>query len=97
MECFKNGLISKEMTGGLDLKFGNASAMLTLVEQIAKKRGFGKILAEGMEEAVIKGGFFDVPRIYPFDGDWKIPLSITYLGDTPKLSQAHRPGLALFR
>ena len=52
MECYENGLISKEMAGGLDLKFGNASAMVELTEQIARKKGLGKILAGGMEEAI---------------------------------------------
>ena len=52
MECFENGLISKEMAGGLELDFGNAPAMIKLTEQMAKKKGLGKILAAGMEEAV---------------------------------------------
>ena len=47
MECFENGLISTEDTGGLDLGFGNTDAMLTMVEQIALREAFGEVLAEG--------------------------------------------------
>jgi aldehyde:ferredoxin oxidoreductase len=47
MECFEHGLIGLSETGGIDLSFGNASAMLTMIEQIAKRQGFGDLLAEG--------------------------------------------------
>lgn len=47
MECFERGLLSSEDTGGLELTFGNAEAMTTLVEQIARREGFGDLLAEG--------------------------------------------------
>jgi aldehyde:ferredoxin oxidoreductase len=51
MECFKNGLISREDTGGIDLSFGNADAMVQMVEQIGRREGFGKVLAEGSQMA----------------------------------------------
>jgi aldehyde:ferredoxin oxidoreductase len=47
MECFERGLLTTEDTGGLDLHFGNDQAMTTLVEQIARREGFGALLAEG--------------------------------------------------
>ncbi len=47
MECFERGLIGPEDTGGLEVRFGNAEAMIELLEQIAHRRGFGKLLAEG--------------------------------------------------
>ena len=47
MECFERGLLTKEDTGGLELHFGNAEAMVELVEQIAHRRGFGDLLAQG--------------------------------------------------
>ena len=47
MECFEQGLLSKKDTGGLELRFGNAQAMTTLVEQVAHRQGFGDLLAEG--------------------------------------------------
>lgn len=51
MECFEHGLLTLEDTGGLDLRFGNALAMLALVEQIANRQGLGDLLAEGSRRA----------------------------------------------
>ena len=47
MECFENGLLTIGDTGGIELRFGNAGAMLKCVELIAKRDGFGDVLAEG--------------------------------------------------
>ena len=51
MECFENGLLSSEDVGGLQLNFGNATAMLKLVKQIARRQGIGDILAQGTKKA----------------------------------------------
>lgn len=51
MECFENGIITKEDTDGLELRFGNADATLKLIEKIAMKDGFGALLAEGSYRA----------------------------------------------
>ncbi len=61
MECFERGLITKEDTGGLELTFGNADAMIKMIEMIAFRRGFGDILAEGSRRAarIIGGGAED--------------------------------------
>jgi aldehyde:ferredoxin oxidoreductase len=51
MECYENGIITKEDTGGLDLRFGNAEAMVRFTEMIGKREGLGEILAEGTVRA----------------------------------------------
>ncbi|MFC1987228.1 aldehyde ferredoxin oxidoreductase family protein [Chloroflexota bacterium] len=51
MECFEQGILTEEDTGGLKLNFGDADVMLRLVEMIARKEGLGKILAEGVVRA----------------------------------------------
>jgi aldehyde:ferredoxin oxidoreductase len=56
MECFENGLLTLEDTGGLDLRFGNAEAMIQMVEKIAHREGLGDILAEGQLPAAEKIG-----------------------------------------
>lgn len=56
MECFEHGLIGLEDTDGLDLRFGNAQAMLEMVERIAKRQGLGDLLAEGTLRAAQKIG-----------------------------------------
>ena len=56
MECFENGLISLEDTDGIDLRFGNADAMIAMVEKIARREGIGDILAEDLKTAAAKIG-----------------------------------------
>jgi aldehyde:ferredoxin oxidoreductase len=51
MECFEHELIGLKDTGGIALRFGNASAMVKLVELIAKRQGIGDLLAEGTQRA----------------------------------------------
>jgi aldehyde:ferredoxin oxidoreductase len=51
MECFEEGLLTLNDTGGLDLRFGSAEAMLQLVEMIAARQGIGDLLAEGTKRA----------------------------------------------
>ena len=48
MECFERGALSSGDVDGLDLRFGNANAMLKTLENIANRNGeFGDSLAEG--------------------------------------------------
>ena len=56
MECFERGILTEKDTGGLNLNFGNAEAMVQLVEMIARKESLGKILAEGMVSAASEIG-----------------------------------------
>ena len=56
MECFENGLLTLEDTGGIDLRFGNGEAMVHMVDKIAKREGLGDILAEGLLPAAAKIG-----------------------------------------
>ena len=62
MDCYERGLIDSGDTGGLELRFGNAEAMTQLVEQIARRQGFGDLLAEGSAHAAesIGGGTQDL-------------------------------------
>lgn len=51
MECFEEGILTKDDTDGLDLRFGNAEAMIELIEKIGNREGFGSLLAEGSMRA----------------------------------------------
>jgi len=52
MECYEKGLITKEQTGGIELKFGDPDAMLQALEVIVKNEGpLGKVLSQGSERA----------------------------------------------
>ncbi len=56
MACFEEGLIGREDTGGLELRFGDGEVVLALVEQIAHREGFGGLLAEGSVRAAASIG-----------------------------------------
>jgi aldehyde:ferredoxin oxidoreductase len=48
MECYELGIINKDITGGLELKFGNKEAAMELIHQMARGEGFGKIAGKGI-------------------------------------------------
>ena len=54
MECYDRGWLTAQDTGGLELKWGEPEVLLTLVEQIANKIGFGSIFAQGTLKAAEK-------------------------------------------
>jgi aldehyde:ferredoxin oxidoreductase len=56
MECFERGLLTRDETGGLELRFGNADAMISAVHQIARRDGVGDLLAEGCLRAAQRIG-----------------------------------------
>lgn len=51
IECFENGLIDRSRTDGLALRWGDAEAIVALTEKIARREGFGEILADGVRAA----------------------------------------------
>lgn len=51
MELFQRGILTLEDTEGIDLTWGLASAMETVIRQIAHREGLGKTLAEGTRRA----------------------------------------------
>ncbi|MCZ6779913.1 MAG: aldehyde ferredoxin oxidoreductase family protein [Acidobacteria bacterium] len=56
MECYERGMLSKDDLDGIDAKFGNAKAMVALVNKIARREGIGDLLAEGSKRAAAKVG-----------------------------------------
>ena len=51
MDCFERGLLSLEDTDGVELRFGNADALVEMVERIGKREGLGRVLGEGSARA----------------------------------------------
>jgi aldehyde:ferredoxin oxidoreductase len=47
MDCFEHDMLTEEDTGGLALNFGDADAMVAMVEKIGEREGLGEILGEG--------------------------------------------------
>jgi aldehyde:ferredoxin oxidoreductase len=56
MECHEKGILSHDELGGVDAHFGNAEAMVQLVEKIGKREGIGETLADGVRAAAEKIG-----------------------------------------
>jgi aldehyde:ferredoxin oxidoreductase len=48
MECYEMGLITKEHTGGLEMNFGNRMGALEIIHQMARGKGFGAIVGQGV-------------------------------------------------
>lgn len=46
-EMFERGTISRADTGGLEIRYGDVAVMHRLIEMIARREGFGDVLAEG--------------------------------------------------
>ncbi len=52
MDCYEQGIITKEQTGGIDLKFGSVEAMLAALQAIVMNSGpLGTVLSQGSERA----------------------------------------------
>jgi aldehyde:ferredoxin oxidoreductase len=56
MECFEHGIITPQMTGGIDLTWGNADGLIQIVHAIGKREGIGKLLGEGVKRAAAELG-----------------------------------------
>ncbi|MBI3361048.1 MAG: aldehyde ferredoxin oxidoreductase family protein [Chloroflexi bacterium] len=55
-ECYEKGLITKADTGGVELKWGDADAITSMIHKIAKREAIGDLLAEGVRAAAAKIG-----------------------------------------
>ena len=51
IECYERGLITNQDTDGLELSWGNVEVIENLMNLVAHRQGFGKILADGAKKA----------------------------------------------
>ena len=51
INCFEQGLITADDTGGIELAWGDADAMIAMLEKTLNRKGFGDVLAEGSARA----------------------------------------------
>lgn len=51
VECYENGLMKAQDLDGLEMRWGNARAIVDMTEKIAKREGVGAILADGVKAA----------------------------------------------
>ena len=55
-ECYENGLIGKADTDGIEMTWGNHRSLVAMTEKIARREGFGNVLADGVKVAAAKIG-----------------------------------------
>jgi len=51
IELYEHGLLTKQQTGGIELTWGNAAAIVEMTGKIARREGFGDVLADGVKPA----------------------------------------------
>jgi len=56
IECFENGILTVEDTGGLELQWGSSTVVISLLEKIIAREGIGDVLADGVRIAARKIG-----------------------------------------
>jgi len=56
MEAFEKGVITEKDTGGIKLTWGNAEAMVEMVELMGQKKGLGELLGQGTRRAAQRLG-----------------------------------------
>ena len=55
-ECYEHGLITNDDTGGLELTWGDADAVIEMLHRIGKREGVGELFADGVKPALEKLG-----------------------------------------
>jgi len=56
MDCHEKGLLTHGQLEGIDPHFGNADALIQLIEKMGKREGIGETLADGVKVAAEKIG-----------------------------------------
>jgi aldehyde:ferredoxin oxidoreductase len=56
IECYEEGILTKEDTDGLKLTWGNSKAIVSLIEKMVAREGIGHLLADGVKQAALRIG-----------------------------------------
>ncbi len=56
MECYEKGIITKGDTDGIEMTWGNHKAIVAMTEKLARREGFGDIIADGVKIAADRIG-----------------------------------------
>jgi aldehyde:ferredoxin oxidoreductase len=88
MECYNEGILSKDELDGIELTWGNSDAILELTKKICKGEGVGLILQEGSQyaadhfgkghSALVVASGMEIPQ---HDPRWSPGLARTYKYD----------------
>ena len=56
IECYENGILTRKDTDGLEMTWGNTKSIVAMTEKMAKREGFGDIIADGTKKAAERIG-----------------------------------------
>jgi len=70
-DLFEKGILTKEDTGGLDIRFGDVEMTHKLIKLTAQREGFGDLLAEGSSALASR---FGVPELAATVRNLEIPM-----------------------
>jgi aldehyde:ferredoxin oxidoreductase len=56
LECYEKGLINRQDADGLEMTWGNHHSIIAMLEKLARREGFGHILADGVKKAAERIG-----------------------------------------
>ncbi len=51
MEAYEKGLIDREETGGIELRWGSSEALIEMIKMMAQNKGLGETLGKGVKKA----------------------------------------------
>lgn len=63
MECFDRGVLTRADTGGVEFRWGDGERLVRAVEEIARREGFGDVMAQGVARMSAQFG----PTSEPFN------------------------------
>lgn len=95
MECYERGIINKEITGGMELNFGNFEASVELLHQISRGEGFGVTVGQGihrMKKLFVEKYGADANFLFDIGMEQK---GLEYSEYVPKESLAQQGGYGL--
>jgi aldehyde:ferredoxin oxidoreductase len=85
VDLYERGILTKEDTGGLELRFGDFDVIVKLIEMTLNREGFGDILSEGQLGAIKRIGrgsekyAVHIKGCYP-DFDGRVSLGVEVFG-----------------
>jgi aldehyde:ferredoxin oxidoreductase len=101
MWLFEKGILSEEETGGIKIEWGDKETALKLMEMIARREGFGNILADGtrkMARKIGKGAEYWSKNIKGAEviADTRLNYEVTLAEGVSPRGACHLKGLSLF-
>lgn len=73
IECYENGVITKEDTNGVELRWGDPKGVIAMLELMGRREGIGDVFADGVKKAAERLGK-DAERYAMHIGGQELPM-----------------------